>query len=40
MYLKKQKKGLSVSLSDDSEGETDDETAKHVTTFTGIYEYD
>jgi len=36
-YLKKQKKGLSVSWydDDDSEGELDDETTKHVTTFTG-----
>lgn len=36
-YLKKQKKGLFVSWSDDdSEGET----PKHVTTFTGRYESD
>ncbi|XP_050875624.1 uncharacterized protein LOC127079260 [Lathyrus oleraceus] len=39
-YLKKQKKGLSVSSFDDSEGETDDETTKHVTAFTGRYEFD
>lgn len=36
--LKKQKKGLFVSSSDDFEGETDDETAKHVTAFTGRYD--
>ena len=39
-YLKKQKKGLPVSSSDDYAGETDDETAKHVTAFTGRYESD
>ncbi|XP_050895145.1 uncharacterized protein LOC127101741 [Lathyrus oleraceus] len=40
-YLKKQKKGLSISWSDDdSKGEPDDETAKHVTTFSGRYESD
>ncbi|XP_050895373.1 uncharacterized protein LOC127101991 [Lathyrus oleraceus] len=38
-YLKKQKKGLFYSLPDDDfEDETDDETAKHVTAFTGRYE--
>lgn len=38
-YLKKQKKGLFVTwYDDDSEGETDDEIAKHVTTFTCRYE--
>ena len=37
LHIKKQKKGLSVSWydDDDSEGELDDETTKHVTTFTG-----
>lgn len=41
MYLKKQKKDLFVSWSDDDyEGEIDDETAKHVTPFTGRYETD
>ncbi|MCI62998.1 gag-pol polyprotein, partial [Trifolium medium] len=37
-YLKKQKKSLVVSWSDedDFEGEVESETAKHVTTLTGI----
>lgn len=41
-YLKKQKKGLFVSRSDDddSEGEPDDETSKHVTSLTGRCESD
>ncbi|MCI46794.1 gag-pol polyprotein, partial [Trifolium medium] len=37
-YLKKQKKSLAVSWSDedDSEGEVDSETTKHVSALTGI----
>jgi len=39
-YLKNQKKGFSVSWSDDDSEEPDDETAKHVTTLTGRGESD
>src|SRR4051812_31849231 len=40
-YLKKQKKGLSVSWSDeDSESDFEEESAKHVTALTGIYNSD
>src|SRR4051812_35927638 len=37
-YLKKQKKGLSVSWSDeDSESDFEEESSKHVTALTGVY---
>src|SRR3954464_7201440 len=40
-YLKKQKKGLSVSWSDeDSESDFEEESAKHVTALTGVYNSD
>src|SRR3954467_15056421 len=40
-YLKKQKRGLSVSWSDeDSESDFEEESAKHVTALTGIYNSD
>ncbi|MCI26438.1 gag-protease polyprotein, partial [Trifolium medium] len=37
-YLKKQKKGLTVTWSDvdESEGETESEAAKHITVLTGV----
>ncbi|XP_058771038.1 uncharacterized protein LOC131644531 [Vicia villosa] len=40
-YLKKQKKGLSVSWSDEDSGsDFEEESAKHVTAFTGVCNFD